>query len=110
MQYLVKLVRDKISENSLGDGAKFQRIEDHDIFVEKAREKLIEEAVEYILKPSLTEAADILAILRTLVEEDLGIEEDAMEELIHAAREKEEKRGGFSGRTGLYIEEKESYT
>lgn len=70
--YLVKLVRDRISENSVDSAVKFLPIEDDDLFIEKLREKLGEEVVEYLLKPSLSEAGDIFAVLCALVQYDLG--------------------------------------
>lgn len=109
MQYLVKLVRDKIGDNCLAQGVHFKHIDDDNLFIEKLREKLMEEATEYLLKPSLSEAGDILSVVLALVQHDLGID-DATFELFTAARMKEDKRGGFEDRIGLYIEEEESYT
>lgn len=108
--YLIKLVRDKIGDNRHTPGIKFAPIEDREEFIEQLRAKLMEEATEYLLKPSLSELGDVLTVLRTLAEEDLGLGKGCWTQVVLAAVEKDLKRGDFAEHTGMYIEEEESYT
>ena len=100
---LVKLVRDRVAGFLTFDKVEFGRIgrEQH---VEQLRAKLIEEATEYLLRPSSGELADVLEAVRSLAIVDLGYAPDlALQFIIDEADAKRDERGGFEIGTGMYV-------
>jgi predicted house-cleaning noncanonical NTP pyrophosphatase (MazG superfamily) len=91
--YPVKLVRDNIGADLGGPGTlTYEPINDHAEHVRLLRKKLIEEALEYLMDPSLEELGDVLAVVDALVRADLGEDMDALHrEMVRKAN----KRGGF---------------
>lgn len=98
--YLVKLVRDRVADVLGGDGTVTYRRMSREEHVERLRAKLIEEAAEYVTKPSLRELAHVLAVVWALARLDLGTTPAAVEEkMIEEAAE----RGGFENGVGMYV-------
>lgn len=97
--YRVKLVRDHVSEALGGDGTITYREMPREEHVEQLRKKLIEEAVEYVLDPSLDELSHVLEALQCLVTLDLEVD---WEDLERRRYENAEERGGFTLGIGMY--------
>lgn len=64
------------------------------------RAKLVEEAVEYLLDPSIDELADVLEVVRSLAIVDLRCGIWAVEE---KRGDKWEERGGFEEGVAMYV-------
>ena len=97
--YLIKLVRDRVSKYfKPADRFEFKPmpVQDH---VAALRQKLIEEAAEYVIDPCVNEMADILEVLMGLAEHDLVID---WGNVILAQIAKREDRGGFNDAIGMY--------
>lgn len=94
---LVKLVRDGVGK-FLGDTRvsyrPVSRVDHHRLL----KEKLMEEAVEYVLDPSLGELADVYETLRALAKFHGTTIAGVVEEAAH----KRAERGGFDEGTGMY--------
>lgn len=97
-----KLVRDKIPEiiRSQGEYPVFRVLEEEEFF-SRLREKLDEEVAEFHKEENLEELADILEVVFTLAEA-MG---HSKAELMDVYREKNIRRGGFSGRIFLISKE-----
>lgn len=100
MAYLVKLVRDHMpcmdgTEGIVTYGPVTR--EDH---VRLLRQKLAEEVGEYLTSPGVGELTDLLAVVRDLAEVD---QEVSWDEIRKREEEKREKRGGFSGGSGMFL-------
>lgn len=91
--YPIKLVRDHIGERLGNDGTiTYEPIGDEATHVALLRRKLVEEAVEYLVDPSVGELADVLEAVWSLAAVDLR----APFEVIEArAKSKRVERGGF---------------
>jgi predicted house-cleaning noncanonical NTP pyrophosphatase (MazG superfamily) len=97
--YLVKLVRDRVALVLGESGTVTYRPMSREQHVECLRAKLVEEAVEYLMKPSLRELAHVLAVAEALAEIDLGTTLGALHgEAVAEQRE----RGGFRDGIGMY--------
>lgn len=98
--YVVKLVRDRIAERVGGDPRfHYKKLDGpfrHEQHVKLLRAKLMEEATEYLLDPSVGELADVLEVCEALARVDLGV---SPIDVINAQREKREERGGFEDGT-----------
>lgn len=96
---LVKLVRDRVPQFLTDGGVHYRRMprEDH---VRQLRAKLVEEALEYVLNPSLGELADVQEAVRALALVDLGLDASAVNREAH---EKRTERGGFADGVGMYV-------
>lgn len=98
---LVKLVRDRVG-GFLGDQAvSYERITDRSEAMAALRAKLVEEAVEYLLDPSVGELADVLDVVMAL---GLHAHEMSLEELVQASTPKYEERGAFDDLVGMYVQ------
>jgi predicted house-cleaning noncanonical NTP pyrophosphatase (MazG superfamily) len=97
---LVKIVRDRMGELLPGSEIHYAPVEDHGLAVEHLRKKLVEEAVEYALDPSITELADVLEAVRALAHVDLDTGMRAVEREAHR---KLVERGRFDGLTGMWV-------
>lgn len=91
--YPVKLVRDRVSER-IGENRSFhyERFGNRKHHIKLLRAKLLEEAAEYVLEPSMGELADVFEVVRALADIDLASTYDA---LVAAADAKAAQRGGF---------------
>ena len=98
--YVVKLVRDKVGDLLAGDNrVTYEPAEEHlshDEIIQLLRAKLIEEATEYLLNPSVGELADVLTVVEALAYEDLGC---GLNRVQVEAMRKLEERGGFDSGT-----------
>lgn len=103
--YLVKIVRDRIADLVPNSTVSYNEIseEDKELAMEFLRKKLVEESVEYALKPSMDELADIQETIHALAAYDLREGTMGVMRLAKATREKREARGGFDKLIGLYI-------
>lgn len=98
---LVKLVRDGVEKFLGGEvQVKYEPIGDRVAYVNELRKKLVEEAVEYAMDPSVEEAADVFETLRTLARVDLAV---GMSHIEDAAWRKRQERGGFDQGIGMYL-------
>jgi len=89
--YPVKLVRDRIGD-MLEPGTTHYETIKHEEHLKLLRGKLIEEAAEYLVDPSLEELADVLEVIEALCTIDLGCSRQQLEETM---LEKRRQRGGF---------------
>ena len=88
----IKLVRDRVSEVDTSEGITYRQVRDRAEHVKLLREKMGEEAVEYLVTPSLAELVDAAQALRNLAAVDLGV---TWEEVEAARIAKYQERGGF---------------
>lgn len=102
--YNLKLVRDRIPEIIIENGGKCEtQTLSKSEFEEKLYDKLNEEVVEFIGKPSAEEIADILEVIETLAK----IHKISLDEIKTAKVKKKNERGGFGKRLFLkWSEEK----
>src|SRR5579885_3629171 len=110
-RYLVKLVRDRVGQNLRKTDIDYAPIEDREEAIRRLRGKLIEEAVEYLLNPSVGELADVLEALEALASHDPALATDGRGALgrsigMSAVRDeqarKRKERGGFDGLVGMW--------
>jgi predicted house-cleaning noncanonical NTP pyrophosphatase (MazG superfamily) len=98
-QRLVKLVRDDIAQ-FVGDSTiEYKQIDDPDEYIKLLRGKLVEEAVEYILSPSVDELADIFEVIKALAKNDLNV---SLTDVYDKNEAKFDERGGFEDGIGMY--------
>lgn len=90
-----KLVRDRIIEiiESKGEKATWHIASDEEYEL-KLKEKLVEEAKEFVENGAIEEMADIFEVITAL----LAINDWKIEDIIVIQKEKCEKRGGFEKR------------
>ncbi len=95
----VKLVRDRIPQ-FVGDSTlSYEPIGDNEQRVKALRAKLIEEAVEYLLNPSVGELADVQEVVEALCVHDLKV---GWREIERAQSNKNDERGAFDEGLGMY--------
>jgi predicted house-cleaning noncanonical NTP pyrophosphatase (MazG superfamily) len=100
MERFIKLVRDRIGDHLEDDGRiVYKPITDEDVN-ELRRKKLVEEALEYLMDPSIEELADVLEALRACL---MYEQEEPWAVLTAVAAEKREQRGGFDMGVGMYL-------
>jgi predicted house-cleaning noncanonical NTP pyrophosphatase (MazG superfamily) len=100
-----KLVRDRIPDIIQAKGDKFvARIAGQDEFLVKLKEKLREEADEFIASGSPEELADLYEVIDTLMAE-MNIDK---KEVLEAQEKKRGDRGGFAKKIILESSEKKS--
>jgi predicted house-cleaning noncanonical NTP pyrophosphatase (MazG superfamily) len=98
---LVKLVRDRVARHAPpGSTVDYRPIDDPDAAIRELRAKLVEEAVEYLLEPSVAELADVLEVIAGLARHDLGVSPATVAAV---ARDKCADRGGFADLVGMYV-------
>lgn len=91
--YPVKLVRDYIGERLGGEGTiTYEPIHDEAAHVALLRRKLVEEAIEYLMDPSVGELADVLEVVWSLAAVDLRA---PFEVVSQHAKTKRVERGSF---------------
>lgn len=93
-----KLVRDKIPQIIESDGKKYEieKMKDRE-FKEYLKDKLLEETQEYIKSGDIEELADILEVIKSILEEE-KVEFEKLEEI---RKKKAEKRGSFDQKIKL---------
>lgn len=104
-----KLVRDLIPQiieqekNSDGSQRKasFYRADDQE-YLEKLKEKLLEEAYEFVDSEEIVELADLYEVLEAL----LAIKGVSLDDLVRIKNEKVKKSGSFKERIILYLDKK----
>lgn len=97
----VKLIRDGISRYWVPPGEYvYTRMNDPEEGVKRLRQKLVGDAAEYAVEPSLDELADVYEVIQALALRDLGL---TMVEVGEAARRKYQERGGFEDLTAMYV-------
>lgn len=99
--YLVKLVRDTVAAKLVTDTITYEPIPDREEAIKLLRGKLIEEAVEYALDPSLHELADVLEAAQALAFHDLQV---PWYSVLAEQERKQQSRGGFAVLTGMYAQ------
>lgn len=89
----MKLVRDFIPQiiEESGRTCEWRKVKDRAEHIECLREKIIEETDEFVENSCVEEAADMLEVLFAFT----FLHDIDFEEVLNAAREKAEKRGGF---------------
>ena len=89
----MKLVRDFIPQiiEESGRTCEWRKVKDRTEHIQRLKEKIIEETDEFIENSCVEEAADMLEVLYTFT----FLHDIEFEEVLDAAREKAEKRGGF---------------
>jgi predicted house-cleaning noncanonical NTP pyrophosphatase (MazG superfamily) len=98
---LVKLVRDRIGRHLGSSQVTYTRIEDRQEFLDALKAKMLEEYLEYLIKPGVDELADMLQVMRDLAEEHLQVPFSQVEV---RRQEKFADRGGFFGQMGMYVQ------
>lgn len=90
-----KLVRDKIIEiiEAQGGTALYHTADDQE-YLEKLKEKLIEEAAEFRDAETLEEMADVFEVITAL----LAQQNWSLDDVIRVQKKKREERGGFEKR------------
>ena len=98
-----KLVRDRIPDIiAFNGGAAVTRVLNDEEFAESLKEKLVEEAREFLASGSVEELADGFQVILAILEER-GVSLDELEEM---RRRKAVERGGFQERLFLtYVDE-----
>jgi predicted house-cleaning noncanonical NTP pyrophosphatase (MazG superfamily) len=99
----VKLVRDKIGQLFTETEIFYAPPKDRRHHVELLHANLMEEATEYLLKPSVDELADCLAALQGLAANDLDVTWEVIEQ---QAASKAQERGGFEHGMAMYTKTK----
>lgn len=97
---LVKVVRDNVGGLLDDSRVIYKPVENRSMLVAALRQKLIEEAVEYVVNPSIGELADVLEVIRALADFDLGIRFDRVQD---EALDKRLDRGGFHDGVGMFV-------
>ncbi|PKK91198.1 MAG: phosphoribosyl-ATP pyrophosphohydrolase [Candidatus Wallbacteria bacterium HGW-Wallbacteria-1] len=98
-----KLIRDRIPEIIQSRGkVSVTRVLDHCEVSQALDEKLLEEVSEYLESGSLEELADILEVMRGIVE----VRGESWQNLEAIRADKSSSRGGFAGR--IFLESVES--
>ena len=93
-----KLIRDKIPEIIEADGKECEvEVMDDEEYREYLKEKLLEEAEEYVGSGEIEELADVLEVVKAIAEVE-GVEFEKIERM---REEKAEKRGRFKEKLKL---------
>lgn len=98
--YPVKLVRDLTKAALGGPGTTEYRQLPRYEHVKRLRQKLVEEAIEYALDPTVDELADVLEVVHALADVDLAA---GLEPVLRAREARHRERGGFSRGVGMYV-------
>lgn len=95
-----KLIRDKLPRLMRHSGISvFERVMEHEEYVQRLKEKLVEEAKEVLnaktIRQIQEELADVLEVMHSLTK----VYEINFSEVEEARKEKKAKHGGFEGKT-----------
>jgi len=90
----MKLVRDYIPEiiEESGKTCFWHKVKNYSEHMQQLKLKIIEETDEFIEKPCLEEAADMLEVIRAFI----SINKLNFDEVLQAAQDKAKTRGGFT--------------
>ena len=101
-RYLVKLVRDRVPDvlGARTGRVEYQSVDPADLH-DLLKQKLLEEAAEYIIDPSLDELADLYEVIRALA---ATAHAATILDVAFAAGEKFHERGGFEGGLAMYAD------
>jgi predicted house-cleaning noncanonical NTP pyrophosphatase (MazG superfamily) len=99
---LVKLVRNRIGRFLIDPEVVYTQIEDPYVRLSALRRKLVEEAVEYVMDPSVAELADVLEVVRSLAEEDPAVNV-GFGAIMAASTRRREEAGALTGGIGMYV-------
>lgn len=99
MARLVKLVRDYVADLQGSVVAVEYKPMSEDEYYVQLRRKLIEEATEYALEPSLDELGDVMDVIEALMYHYHGDDWNALDD---ARQVKQDRRGGFFNGIGMY--------
>jgi predicted house-cleaning noncanonical NTP pyrophosphatase (MazG superfamily) len=102
-KYLVKVIRDKMG--GLDRSLVYDFVPQDEV-KEDLRKKLVEEALEYILDPSLEELADVYEVVLALLDWDL---KKTFADLKYVATAKTNALGGFTTGLGMYVQRDDRY-
>jgi predicted house-cleaning noncanonical NTP pyrophosphatase (MazG superfamily) len=95
----VKIVRDGVRSYYVPPGEYiYVPVEDPEEFAKRLRAKLVEEAAEYAVDPSLEELADVITVAEALAERHGGLRA-----VLAEVERKKQERGGFAGGFGMYV-------
>ena len=93
-----KLIRDKIPEIIEADGKECEvEVMDDEEYKEYLKNKLLEEAEEYIESGELEELADVLEVMKAIAE----VEKVELSNIEEMRKKKAEERGGFKDKLKL---------
>ena len=97
----MKLVRDHIPDiiEDSGKTCTWRWVDGHEEHMRLLKLKIFEEACEFIEKPCLEEAADMLEVVKTFIDLN-GFDFDSV---MKVAQDKSDQRGGF--KAGVVLEE-----
>lgn len=98
---LVKLVRDRIADVAGHSTVEYKPIGDPELVKQELRKKLVEEALEYLMDPSASEAADVWEVLCCLIKVDL---DSTLGDVVLLASCKRTQRGSFLEGVGMYVD------
>ena len=95
MKVYNKLIRDKVPASLAAQGKNFKtHIATDEEYIEKLREKLLEEVNEFLEEPCLEEAADVVEVFTALLE----ALEFTQEDMIEVIEKKSKVSGDFANR------------
>lgn len=95
----VKVVRTGIARFLGSSEVRYEKARAEDL-IPGLRAKLVEEAVEYLLDPSIGELADVYEVVRALAIHDLGVDFHAVQS---EASAKTAERGAFGEGMAMYV-------
>jgi len=103
MKVYNKLIRDKIPEIMLSEGKNYAvHTASEEEYRQKLKEKLLEEASEFLKKPSLEEIGDVAEVFGAILEAF----DYSVEDLQHQILKKISEKGSFLNRIVLeYVED-----
>lgn len=99
---LVKIVRDNVGQFLGTTEVVYEGAVMVDV-IEGLKKKLVEEAVEYVVNPSIGELADILEVVAGLAHYELGLGEGGFGEVMAEMVSKREERGAFKKGIGMFV-------
>jgi predicted house-cleaning noncanonical NTP pyrophosphatase (MazG superfamily) len=95
----VKLVRDGIRSYYVPPGEYiYVPVADPQEYAKRLRMKLVEEATEYAVDPSLEELADVITVAEALAERHGGLRA-----VLAEVERKKQERGSFANGLGMYV-------
>lgn len=106
IRVLLKLVRDRVGDFLPDSTVSYEPITDEAQAINALRGKLVEEALEYLLNPSIGELADVLEVVDALWRHDRALGRTGAPAKVDILREKaarRKERGGFDGLVGMYV-------
>jgi predicted house-cleaning noncanonical NTP pyrophosphatase (MazG superfamily) len=100
VERMVKLVRSRAGLLWSATAVEFRPVESREEHVRLLRQKLIEEAAEYVTDPKPEELADVIAVVEALAENDLGC---GLRHVLWVAAERKQQRGDFDDPVAMWL-------